>query len=456
MGENCMLRKNKNQLPFLYIIYLYSTIPFSIIYFTDLAKNVSIFFAVLNLMLKIIITTGACYYIYKDFHTKQYIRNNSNSKLFFMFFLFCIIASIINGNGFQKFNNIYFVIHSALFFFLALQNNHFEENYIKLINFIILIIISAISAISLITIIMFLSNKFNITESFNSQTLKEYFYFCAPVNLRWYTILSNPNTFGHLVSMSFILAIIPLVKLKKIKHKVAIVIMQILSFIALIFSGSKGAIFALGIGLLIGFIVSLILIYKNNHKKTFYTIIGSIFILIILTTIFISHSQNPAIINLIHYINYNIIRINTLLDFTNRAGLWECLLDLPLWSKPFGYSDNFIYHYMEAIQVHDYDVFLNNTGRSHNIYLQMLVSFGSIGFVIFISCLIKTFIQVLKNYKKINEDNKLLYYIFLIQFIVILAGGMVEQLPIFNMSAHSLLFMFVWANLLSLTEKNNE
>jgi hypothetical protein len=39
---------------------------------------------------------------------------------------------------------------------------------------------------------------------------------------------------------------------------------------------------------------------------------------------------------------------------------------------------------------------------------------------------------------------------------VILAGGMVEQLPIFNMSAHSLFFMFVWANILSITEKNKQ
>jgi hypothetical protein len=30
---------------------------------------------------------------------------------------------------------------------------------------------------------------------------------------------------------------------------------------------------------------------------------------------------------------------------------------------------------------------------------------------------------------------------------------MVEQLPLFSMSTHSLFFMFVWANLLSITEK---
>lgn len=448
-----MLKKNKYQLPFLYFIYIISTIPFSVIYFTDLARNVSIFFTILNLILVTIITIGASFYIYKDFQTNQNIRKNSNSKLFLLLFVFCIIASIVNGNGFQKFNNIYFVIHSALFFYLSMENNPYEKNYIKLINFIILISISFISAISLITIMMFLSNKLNITQSFKSQALRDYFNFCAPVGLRWYTILNNPNTFGHLVSMTFIIAIIPLVKLKKIKHKVTIVIMQSLNFIALFFSGSKGAIFALAIGLSIGFVVILITIYKKNYKKLFYSIISTIISLLIIAVIFVSNSKNPAIIDFNHYIRYEIIRVDTLFDFTNRFGLWSCLLDLPLWSKPFGYSDNFIYHYMEALQVHDFDVFLNNTGRAHNIYLQMLVSFGSIGFIIFVSCLLKTFIQAIRNYKLIDKDNKLLYFVFFIQFIVILAGGMVEQLPLFSMSTHSLFFMFVWANLLSITEK---
>lgn len=446
-----MSKINKNNLPFFLIfIYLYSSLSFSIIYFNNIAKPISVFFSLLNFILISFITIGSSYYIYKDFQSDKYIEKNSNSKLFLIFFIFCIVASIINGNGFQKYNNIYFIIHSAVFFYLALQNNYNKKNYFKIFNFIIVASIIAISIISILTILIFLCNKFNITETFKNQSIKNYFYYCAPVNSRWYTILSNPNTFGHLVSMSFILAVIPIIKLKKFNQKVLIIIMQLVNFFTLFFSGSKGAILALGIGLILSLIIVFVFMYKNINKKILSILLLVFSMLLVITILLLNFSHENEFIN---FLKNNILRTSSISKGSGRFGVWKSLINLPLWSKPFGYSDNYIYQYMKSLNIYDFDVFLNNNGRAHNIYIQVLVSFGSIGFVLFISCLLKTFAQVIFNYKYLDKTKKILYFVLLIQFIVILIGGLFEQLPIFNMSAHSLFFMFVWANLLIITEK---
>ncbi|MBK5201059.1 MAG: O-antigen ligase family protein [Spirochaetaceae bacterium] len=293
---------------------------------------------------------------------------------------------------------------------------------------------------------MFLSNKLNITNNFKSNKLRELFIYCAPVGARWYTIITNPNTFGHLISMTFFIAIIPLVTLKKNIYRISIIIMQSLNLIAFFFAGSRGSFVSLAFGLII-FIFYLLfyLIKKGNWKILLSLIIGVSLIILIGTLILYKH-------NLTSFISKSIFRSKSLTTGTGRLDTWSKLLKLPFLSNIFGFNDNYLYNYLNNLHSYYPQGFLNNEGRAHNMFIEVLVSYGIFAFIIFISCIIKTFFQMYKNHKNLNTQNHFIFVIFAIQFITILVGGMFEQLPLFSLSAHAVIFMFVWANLISLTE----
>ncbi len=420
-----------------------------------MSKSMTNSLGVINILLASFISIGSIYYIVNDFKNSKFIKNNSNSKLFLLFFLFCTLASIINGNGFQKYNNIYFVIHSSIFFYLMMLNNYNRKDYIKNLNFIIISLLGAISIIALVTIIMFTSNKLGITKNFKSDGLKDLFYIAAPIKKRWYTILLNANTYAHLVSMSFFLALIPLLTLKRKVYKLIILFMQIINFAVLILTGSKGALLSIIVGTTILIIYLFHTLHRQEEKKLFFRVVIALVILILSTFLFFFSMSEVHRTRIITFFSSQIFKIERIKSGSGRFEIWGSLLKLPLLSKPFGYSDNYIFNYMSNLNLTEFKVFSNNQGRAHNIFMQVIVSFGSGGFIIFIAALIKTFYQVLKNHFKILINNKFIFIIFLIQFIAILVGGMFEQLPIFNLSAHSLIFMFVWSNLLTLIDIKN-
>jgi O-antigen ligase len=392
-------------------------------------------------------TLGAIYFIKKDFHTNKYIKNNSNSLLFLIFFSVCILATIINGNGFNKFNNIYFIIHSAVFFYLIMQENHNNYDYLNILNFIIILITATLALISVLTILVYISNRTGLTSRINSETLQKSFNRYAPLNKRWYTLLQNANTFGHLVSMSFFLNIIPYKTLKNKKYKNSILIMTAINTVVLVLTGSRGAFASIFGGLIVFILYLIIKLSKNNKKKLFIVIISVISSLLIISLIdkflLTSISFKESLIS--------ILRIKKLTNVSGRINTWANLLKLPFFTNIFGFNDDYLYHYLKDLNAFYPQGFLNNSGRAHNMYLEVLVSYGIIAFGLFISCIIKTFIQVIKSYCFIEKENKLFFLVFFVQFIAILVGGIVEQLPIFNLSTHSLIFMFVWANLITLT-----
>lgn len=392
-------------------------------------------------------TIWAFYYIRNDFQTNKYIKNNPNSLLFVVFFSYSILANIINGNGFKMFNNIYFIIHSAVFFFLIMHENYRNNDYIKVLNFIILLITGTLSIISLLTILTFISNKTGLTNKISSEEFRTFIDGCAPVNRRWYTLLNNPNTFAHLVSMSFFLNIIPYKTLSKRIYKNLILLVQLINTMVLIMTGSRGAFIAILSGIITFFIYIIIKLYNNNRKKLFSFLLYSLFAFTILFLILRLFFKSEFSGILYTYI----FRIGNTSNISGRANTWTNLLKLPFLSNLFGFNDDYLYHYLKNLNAFYPQGFLNNSGRAHNMYLEVLVSYGIIAFGFFISCIIKTFIQVRKSYCHIQKENKLLLYVLFIQFITILVGGIVEQLPIFNLSPHSLLFMFVWANLITLT-----
>lgn len=402
---------------------------------------------IVNSLIAISMTLGAMYYIKKDFQTNKYIKNNSTSLLFLIFFCFCIFASIINGNGFGKFNNIYFIIHSAIFFFLVMQENPNNDNYLNILNFIIILITATLALISFLTILVYISNKTGLTNKIDSNHIKYLFYRYAPLHKRWYTLLQNANTFGHLVSMSFFLNIIPYRTLKKSKYKNSILVMQLINTLVLILSGSRGAFVAIGSGFVVILIYVIIKLSKNNKKKLIRFLIYAFSLAILLTIIGIFLINSDALKNRL----YSLLRLENISTGSARFDTWSRLLKLPFFTNIFGFNDNYLYHHLKNLDAFYPKEFINNAGRAHNIFMQVLVSYGIIAFIIFIACITKTFSQVRKNYLHISKENKLYFLVFLVQFITILIGGIFEQLPIFNLSTHALLFMFVWGNLLTLT-----
>lgn len=424
---------------------------FSTIYFSDIPYKTAYILNSINLLIALFITFGASYYIYLDFKNNHYIKNNGDFNLFSLFFLFCIIASLFNGNGFHKFNNIFFIINSVLFFYLVIQDNFNKTYYLNLLNFIILLSIITITLISTATILVAISNKLSLTKLIPSKNIREYFYICCPTyKARWYTVLLNPNTYGHLVSMTFFLVIIPFKYSNKIKTKIFIIIMQLINIFVLILSGSKGALASILIGLFIIYIIYLLLKKQEGNYRAIKATL--IFILVLCFATIVIIKTIPNLKNFLSLINNKILRIDTLTNGNGRMSLWSNLLHLPLISHPFGFSDNYIYNYLNILKEPHADAFINNNGRSHNMYLQVLISYGFITFIIFITCIVKTFINIIKNKNKLKIENQFLLNVFFIQFLVILVGGFFEQLPIFSLSAHSIIFMFVWANLLTLSD----
>lgn len=401
----------------------------------------------INIVFALSISLGALYFIIEDFKTSRFILNNSYSKLFAIFFIFFIIASIINGNGFQRFNNIYFVIHSALFFYLMMLNNYNYNDYLNKINFTILIILIGIFLVSLITILIFFSNFLGITTSIKSENIREFFNFVAPIDGRWYTIVLNPNIYSYLVSMTFFLTLIPFVTIKNIRIKSLISFVQLINLICVIFSGSKGALLSILTGLLIVFVYFISHFLKNKKFLHIFTLFLIIFSIIIL--LFVSLKSNK----LNSFFKIQILRLGKIKNGSGRFEIWTTLFKLPLFSKIFGYSDNYIFNFMSKFNLSEFRVFSSNQGRAHNIFIEALVSFGSVGFFLFILCLYITFIKSKENYIKINNQIKFLLRIFILQFIVILVGGLFEQLALFSLSPHSLIFMLVWANILIIIDK---
>ncbi|MGH4038708.1 MAG: O-antigen ligase family protein [Sphaerochaeta sp.] len=412
-----------------------------------------IFFNIFNTVLGISLSIGAIYIILKDYRSNKFIKNNSNTILLSLFFLSCIISYLINGNGFRKFNNIYFVIHSLLFFFVIMTLNKNVIEYKKLTNYTIMMFLTTLSLISLITILIFLSNKTGFTDTFKSNEMRNYFHFVAKEGDRWNTILKNSNTYAHLISMSFFLSIIPFITIKKNSIKASILIMTIFNVITLLFSGSKGAILAVASGSFLLLIYILTILYRQKKIKLVIAII-SVCVLIPVTLTLLYKSNNEKIVKSFNLLLNKILRVDAMGN--GRVNTWKNLLSMDLFPNLWGYNDEYIYKFLKSKDDFFAKNFINNSGRAHNIILQVMVSFGSISLVLFISSLLKTVAQYFRNIKKIASEDKLYVYIFAIQFVTILVGGMFEQLPLFNLSAHSLLFMFVWANLLTLTETNKQ
>jgi O-antigen ligase len=291
---------------------------------------------------------------------------------------------------------------------------------------------------------MYISNKSNITKTISSKKIQDFFYFCAPTNLRWNTPLSNSNTFGHLVSMTFFIGFIPFISTTNKNYKFTILFMQLINVVVLLFSGSKGAIFALIVGLVLS--VPILIIHKKpkfNKYNTFTIII--IFLILIL----LYHNN---IENLLFYFNDNILRLKTISNGTGRYNIWIGLLKLPFISHPFGFNDNYLYLYLKDLNIKEYMAFLNNQGRAHNMYLQVLVSYGYITFSLFFYIIIKLLKRICLSYKRIEKSYIIIFSLFTIEFFVILIGGLFEQLPINNLSTHSLIFMLICSNLLTLSD----
>lgn len=320
-------------------------------------------------------------------------------------------------------------------------NNYKKDDYLKKISFLSMLILIIIFFVSFISILIHISNRFGFTEIIKNDSIKSLFYMSSPVRIRWYTILGNANIYAHLVTMTFFLSFIPYIYYKSSRCKIIILLMQITNIITLIFTGSKGAIIALLFGLIFATLFYITRI-RSNRKKLILLFSG-FFIIVVLPIISIFIFRENAVVK---YFLSSILRINRT---SERFEIWLSLVKLPLFLKPFGYSDNYIYNYMSNLNITEYKVFLSNQGRAHNIYIQALVSFGSIGFVLFMVVIGKTLYNIIFIKNNINVLFIKYYHIFVIQFIVILISGIFEQLPLFNLSPHSLIFMLVWANLIT-------
>lgn len=227
---------------------------------------------------------------------------------------------------------------------------------------------------------------------------------------------------------------------KTLFQKIIYILIGIVFFILTLFSGSKKALFAL----VIGVIIYEILLAKGMKVflKIIYACLGLLLIVLLMF-------NNPQLYNVL---GRRVEATFTTLDGTasshsvdrslaERQFYIEQGLDLFERHPLLGYGGNNFIEYMEEINYH-------HVAYSHNNYVELLSTLGIVGFIIYYSfwiyvgwCMIKICIQKLKKKQK---DPLLFLFIILFIIFLILDYAMVSYDSSFYMVLLCMMYMYCY------------
>jgi hypothetical protein len=218
---------------------------------------------------------------------------------------------------------------------------------------------------------------------------------------RTFSLIGNPNWLGAVIILN-----LPILfyLYKKTENKTFYIISIFLNLIVLITTASKSAILAL-------IIITILFLYAEiiNKKETQISFIKNIF-------------KNTKNILLIIFISGTLIAL-TLIIFTQRYSntfelgrstnsrriIWNQSIEI-IKSNPIGYgleTLKMIYPQFNTPKLWEFESITSRIDRAHNQILDMLITIGPIGTLIFYAFI---FLIIKKNYKK---ENELKFYISL-------------------------------------------
>jgi len=393
---------------------------------------------------------------------QDYVINKSKSvislnyvKWILVFTLYLCLLTIFHKTTFSTFNNAFFIIHSVLFFLvLMIYGDKFLwiESIVKLVLFMV----AWISLFSVLTLLIFIVTHTNLLSLIKNQALYSYFIKVAPPGKRVWGMLYNPNTFAYLLVFSFYLYLFLLIYYKTTKLKYLIFVMLFINVFNLFLIGSRGALVTLFVSLIPFSIVLLNLMKDNNFQYyraykiffiSFYSVLILFFCFIWFTNFTFSHNLKEFFID-------NVIRVKWLKSGSGRVDNWKVVFSIDKKHFIFGVNDEFMHQQMLQYLPKRASSYVNNSGRYHNMYITLLANYGIFALLGFISFIVYSIIVFIKGYIVSSFRRKRFILLFLSQFFVFLIGGIFEQLPLFNESPHSLLFMLTLATLFRLSNKD--
>jgi len=395
--------------------------------------------------------------LYQDYNlnkSKSVIALNF-VKYILGFTLYLCLLTIFHKTTFSTFNNAFFIIHSVLFFLvLMIYGDRFLwiESIVKLILFMVVFI----SIFSVLTFIIFIITHTNLLTLVNNQVLYSYFIKVAPPGQRVWGMLYNPNTFTYLLVFSFYLYIFLIIYYKTTKLKYFLFVMLFVNLFNLFITGSRGSLVTLFISLIPFSIILLNLMRENNFEfYKFYKIFFiSFFSILILFFCFIWFTNFTFSHNLKDFFIDNVIRVKWLKSGSGRVDNWKVVFSIDKKHFVFGVNDEFMYQQMLQYLPKRASSYVNNSGRYHNMYITLLANYGIFALLGFVSFLVYSITVFIKGYLVSSFRRKRFILLFLSQLFIFLIAGIFEQLPLFNESPHSLLFMLTLASLFGLSKRD--
>ena len=284
-------------------------------------------------------------------------------------------------------------------FFLSL-NLLFFKNRERRIETILLTISISVTLISAYAVLQFLGIDF---LTWNEP---------ASITKRAFSTLGQPNFLGSFLLLTLILPLYLIKKNNKVYSKILLGLSFGVQFLALIFSGSRGA----WMGFLVGFLFYLGYLFLKRNKRVL--IFGGLVFIIFILALFLGTNTFSQ-------------RFKSSFDFSSggasaRISLWSASFD-GIKKNPWGYGienqKDVLINYYEANwgTFNKVNVMFD---RSHNIFLDILLEVGVIGLII---CLVfgffifKALLDNIKNRK--NEDLSLIIFISLLSYLVSLFFG---------------------------------
>lgn len=445
--------KTKYLYYFVFLTILYNTIYIK----NSLPKVLQIILTYIIPISQVLLLFFGGVLLYQDYRINRgkSVFNLPFIKWVLLYTLYLCILTIFQGTIFNTYNNAFFIIHSILFFCIMLiyiDRFNWMEGMVKIALLIILIL----SAFSIATLIIFFITHSNLIDGISNVGIKNFFLSVAPQSSRLIGLMENPNTFAYLLLYAFFIYVFLIIYFKNSKLKYLFSILLIFNVINLILTASRGALLSFLISLIFFCCCILILFRKTNHEH--YHILKIAFIsLAILGFLFLIYAfsfNSEFALSVREFIIKDLLRTKWLKTGSGRTNNWKVALSMDKSKYIFGVNDEYMYNRMVELLPKRSSSFINNNGRYHNMYITLLVNYGIfalLGFLYFLVYSLKVFV---KGYFVSSFRRKRFVLIFISQFFAILVSGIFEQLPIFNLSPHALLFMFCWSSLFVLSNRD--
>lgn len=391
------------------------------IFFTDILVFLLFIFFILNLI-----------FFRRKKRGRKKLRVSLWSKLFLLF-LFIFIVSAISAKsieastfGLIKFLEFYFLGFYVAKRFLAEDIEFFIET---------------------LSINTFLTSILAIWQFVKQESVGGFFYFFGErtfngstpgianmsiddrLVLRPYATFSHPNVLAFFLLFSNVLIFLNLLYEKETYRKIIFTFTLLISTIALFLTFSRIAI-ALYLIYIFYFLIKGI---KEKKKTILFILLPAFVIFSLLLTQFYSR-----------FFNFKLLTRDLFL----RRDLVDIALQIFKNHPYFGIGAKNFFYYEALYQKNLSPIFLQPV---HNIFLLVLVEMGIFGFLFFIAFLVKSFFNLINNYKYINNlVIKNFYLGFLLIFIAFIITSLFDHFFLTVQQGQlllSLILGFSWLNL---------